>query len=299
MVRLRVLLNEVPRRSAALLCLGAAAAAAVTAVGVPAAGLAAQDDGDAKADAPADADPSAGDQSFGDDWAGGDGFGDEPAFNARPFAAPATDAPADVSVPGAASVEPVLRAVYRPHPTRVEAVYEFLKANVAAGMDISLRPSTAEDAKPDARELIVVAPEPAQRALGAFLQACVSSEAPESAPVRHLRPAGDAFGPPRGYQDPEPGDFNTSRVVPAATLDSFGDDGFGAAPDAFDGNTFGDPVVADDFGGDGFEDDDFGDEPEFGDEPDPSRTTRKRTFRPSKDGYGDGAWGDVEVGDEF
>ena len=327
-LHLRALLNEAPRRSAALLCLGAASAAVVTAVGVPAAGLAAQDDGEAKASAPARP-PAAVESEFG--WAApaadrpADDFGDEQAdFGARPLAepaaapaadvpaadVPAADVPADVSVPGAASVEPVLRAVYRPHPTRVEAVYRFLTRQAVSGVSVSLRlrdedgnTSTAvpytvirpdgtrndrlatlvKDGKiiEDAElELVVIAPAEQQRAIGTFLSLCVSKQPaaapPEFAPQGSMYPADSAFDAPPGYRDPEPDDFSTSRVAPGVPSYPFGDD-FGAAPDAFDGSPFGDPVAADDFGDDSFDDrgfgDDFGGEPAFGD--DPARTTRR------------------------
>ena len=277
---LRALLNEVPRRSAALLCLGAASAAAVAAVGVPAAGLAAQDDGGAKAEVPAES-PFGADESISDwntpsvDGSGENAGGVEGMFRPRPSAepaaadAPATDPPADVTVPGAASVEPVLRAVYRPHPSRVEAVYQFLKANAAPGIDVSLRPSTAEDTRPDAREVVVVAPEPVQRALGAFLQACVSAEPADPAPTR--RDHSDSFDPQPIYDDAVRSDFGAARVAPP---EPFAGDDFGAAPDAFDGEPFEEPQIAGDSAFDDFDGGEFGD--------DPARTTRRNPY---------GVWG--------
>lgn len=180
------------------------------------------------------------------------GFADDfkrvsPEPTAGEFAdAPAADRPADpaaappVTVPGAASVEPVLRAVYRPHPTRVEAVFAFLKANAAAGVDVSLRRSTAEGTDAAETELVVVAPAEQQRALGAFLALCVSAE-PSS--------AGHRSG---GSRD----DFGAARFAPA--------DDLGAAPDAFDAEPG--------FGGYG---DAFAEPGDFGGPPASSRTSRR------------------------
>ena len=196
----------------------------------------------------------------------------------------AAEEPADgpPEVPGATSVEPVLRAVYRPHPTRVRAVYEFLKSHAAAGIDVTVRPSAGadgdggDDAEQGGEELVVVAPAETQRALGAFLQLCVSpAPAPEPAarPTGAPTPAGGGFDPPRGYRDPEPeafdaparADFGAAFTPRPDAGDDFGtvaadvfdDDGFGESPDAFDagfGDAFSDP-------------DNFG--------TDPARTTRK------------------------
>ena len=321
MVRPRSILNSHPLGSAALLGLGAAAVGAVGLVGLPAAGLAAQDFAQDFNAAPADAaappgtseptpfGPPVRPEPFGfitpgpgpvvPDWAApadsaseepafADPAPDEPAFDARPF--DGDDAGAAGSVPGAASVEPVLRAVYRPHPSRAGAVAEFLRAHAAAGIDVTPRPSTAEGAGSGATELVVVAPAEVQRALGAFLQLCVSAD-PAATRDSGGRPAGDPdpltdggfdeesefgpYAPPPGYQTPEAGDFSAARTAPA--------DGFGAAPDAFDGDFFdGDstPLAADDgedefFGEDsdgGFAD--FDGDDAFGGDP-AGRTTRR------------------------
>ena len=191
-------------------------------------------------------------------------------------------------VPGAESVEPVLRCVYRPHPDRAEAVYAFLKAHAAEGVDVSLRtapaPTDAEDevettaaeprerderraARPvrqerPPRELVVVAPAEAQRAIGAFLSLCVSPEAPPA-----VRAPQDSRPSLRDspYESPIDDGF-PARDSFRPTPDAFGDDPFGDGepdgepdePPAFEGFA---PSAPDDdgFGGDAFDDEPFGD----------------------------------------
>ena len=151
-------------------------------------------------------------------------------------------------VPGAESTEPVLRCVYRPHPTRVRAIYEFLNAHAAAGVDVAIRPvdlktgeavrdvkyvrtrvptvvsdhggrrrtivrevsqAVASDGRNLREELIVVALPETQRAIGQFLKLCLSEEAAPATPAPStLRPS-----PDQGFEelaDPEPEDFGSS-----------------------------------------------------------------------------------------
>ena len=229
---------------------------------------------------------------------GGDGTGDE--FSGRddfPRDGGATPRPAAPEVPGAASVEPVLRAVYRPHPTRVESIYEFLKTHAAGGVDVTLRPIPAAESAPDdgdaepddgetpeqaaaGQELVVVAPADAQRALGAFLQLCVSPDAAPQTADRRTVPQFDEegfdsdgrsdavdFDPAPGFTDPRP-DFDdafTSRADdftdgfdliaadPPAAADGSGDENVELTPEAFD----------------------FADEPAFDDAPAPPARWRR------------------------
>ncbi|MEM9703078.1 MAG: hypothetical protein AAF907_11615 [Planctomycetota bacterium] len=124
---------------------------------------------------------------------------------------PLTDKPSEVV--GAVATETVLRCTYRPHPTRVRAIYEFLKAHAGPGVDVSVRSvlketgeraaqvtyreeeqtfevfdddgrgriatrtvrrPVAADGRPVVQELIVVAPPEQQRALGAFVKLCLA-----------------------------------------------------------------------------------------------------------------------------
>ena len=222
----------------------------------------------------------------GSGWA--DDFGEDRVPDGSPFegvptkpTADAADAAPAVTVPGAASVEPVLRAVYRPHPSRVREVYEFLNAHAAAGVTVSLRPSTAEDANAGTSELVVVAPEPAQRALGAFLVACVSAE-PRAAGgaggdafergERYRRQEEAAeFTVPEDYTDPPPGDFQSARPTRGDDFDSDNlfDDAFDRPGDDF--GPFADSPAEAPLDDRAFEDD-FGDDA-FGDAP--ARTTRR------------------------
>ena len=208
-------------------------------------------------------------------------------------------------VPGAASVEPVLRCVYRPHPTRVAAVYEFLRTHAATGVDVSLRYTSqtgdvvpaseveaileeadegaparraftprflAADVEGDVRpELVIVAPAETQRAIGLFLQLALSE-----------KPAVIAADPSSGFRPVERQSGDSERD--ASPLQPY-QDSFGAAPPRGDANDFEEPTVAefDDFGppadpsdlpSDFTEPtaDDFGGE--FGDHP-ADRTTRR------------------------
>lgn len=150
--------------------------------------------------------------------------------------APADDVPSDVAssavaVPGAASTEPVLRCVYRPHPTRVRAVAAFLEAHADRDVTVSLRPaehlkneplrevtrneqvtatfpdgSTQQmsrqvtrlidgDGQPAEMELVVVAPPEKQRAIAQFLALCVSADSmPLGPPTRSADGYGSYYG---------------------------------------------------------------------------------------------------------
>ncbi|MFH5803284.1 hypothetical protein [Alienimonas sp. DA493] len=161
-----------------------------------------------------------------------------------PFAKPAAGETGlligtDSEVPGAESTEPVLRCVYRPHPSRVRAIYEFLFAHAAPGVDVQIRPREGTAASirqvtrmakeqvvsPDGTlnvrlrpvtetvavegggtagqdlELIVVAPPETQRAIGAFLELCVSKEPtnPATAPATVPRPGDSPFEDAANY----------------------------------------------------------------------------------------------------
>ena len=184
----------------------------------------------------------------------------EPAPPSRdPAEAVAPAAAITPEVPGAASVEPVLRCVYRPHPTRVAAVYEFLKRHAAAGVDVSLRAVDAATGEPVAgvkyvataeqrsvtdlrggqrsvvayiykpvapddqelrQELVVVAPAETQRAVGLFFQLALSE-----------KPAAAADDQPSGFAPVERRSGELERGTPP--LQPYPGP-FGAAPPRID-----------------------------------------------------------------
>ena len=198
----------------------------------------------------------------------------DPAEAVAPAAA-GPDAAGTNAVPGAASVEPVLRCVYRPHPTRTLDLYEFFRRHAAAGVDVSLRWVSAESGEPlaaqpsqlryvsveeqiapgrtlrhfkpvapkgsdagDIRaELVIVAPAEAQRAIGLFFQLAVL----DTAAVLPADPA-----PERTQTDPGFG----SRVLGTPPLSAYPDSSGAARPNPVEPD-FEVPSVAD-FGDDAF-----------------------------------------------
>ena len=198
----------------------------------------------------------------------------DPAGAFAPAAA-GTNAAGTNEVPGAASVEPVLRCVYRPHPTRTLDLYEFFRRHAAAGVDVSLRWVSAESGEPlaaqpsqlryvsveeqiapgrtlrhfkpvapkgsdagDIRaELVIVAPAEAQRAIGLFFQLAVLDTAA-------VLPADSA--PERTQTDPGFG----SRVLGTPPLSTYPDSSGAARPNPAEPD-FEVPSVAD-FGDDAF-----------------------------------------------
>ncbi|NNJ28037.1 hypothetical protein [Alienimonas chondri] len=154
----------------------------------------------------------------------------------QPVLTPEQAAP---EIAGAESTESVLRCAYRPHPTRVRAIYQFLSEHAAPGVDVSLRPIDRPASEPlrqvtrmqeqevvsadgerrrvarpitttvdgqgqtVAMELIIVAPPETQRAIGQFFRLSLSSDpAPTGPPV----PSSDETFQPFGgsYQDSLP-----------------------------------------------------------------------------------------------
>jgi len=105
------------------------------------------------------------------------------ASQATPLEAPV----AEHGVPAAQHVESVLRATYVLPTGRGESLATFLQQNAAAGIDVRL----------DNDQLTVVAPADVQKALGGFIEKCVSKE-PRSARAapNYIDPNGDFFGSP-------------------------------------------------------------------------------------------------------
>ena len=165
-------------------------------------------------------------------------------------------------VPGAESTEPVLRCVYRPHPTRVRAIYEFLSEHAAAGVDVAIRPTGGasgslrqvtrtttqqivaadgtrrqvarpitetvdEEGKTVTLELIVVAPPETQRAIGQFLKLCLSTEA---APAGAAVPSRGSPAPVQSYPDAFDALHSHGGPAEESTPDGFRK----SAPEGFD-----------------------------------------------------------------
>ena len=110
--------------------------------------------------------------------------------------------PPEAAVPAAERVETVLRATYVLPAGQGRDLAAFLTANAVPGIDVRC----------DQERITVVAPADAQKALGAFIEICLSKE-PRTRPQ-------DGFAPP-DYRDP--------TLAPPLRDPVNGHDGFGPA----------------------------------------------------------------------
>jgi hypothetical protein len=105
------------------------------------------------------------------------------ASQAKPLEAPVPEH----GVPAAEHVENVLRATYVLPAGRGEAFANFLQQNAASGIDVRF----GND------QLTVVAPADAQKALGGFIEKCLSKEPlPNGEIPNYIDPNEDFFGSP-------------------------------------------------------------------------------------------------------
>jgi hypothetical protein len=108
--------------------------------------------------------------------------------------------PGNHAVPAAESVETVLRATYSLPSGRGRDLAMFLTANAAPGIDV----------RADEDRLTVVAPADAQKALGMFIEKCVSRE-------------------PRSV--PNPDDFDASPFIHEGAVPNYDDPAHGFRPE--------------------------------------------------------------------
>lgn len=134
--------------------------------------------------------------------------------------------PANRDIPAAESVEAVLRATYVLPSGRGRELAAFLIANASPGIDV----------RADEDRLTVVARADAQKALGAFIEKCVSREprqVPDAGSLDALPFAPDGLVP--SYGDPADGFKPETRVRQRQTTDDgfqppSEKDGFGDSP---------------------------------------------------------------------
>ena len=129
----------------------------------------------------------------------------DPVPSDRGLLSAAPTAAVGPTVPGAENVETVLRATYMLPAGRGQSLAVFLQANAAPGIDVRFEND----------RLTVVAPEDAQRALGTFIERCLSTEpAPRLAPglvPNYESPSDDGFRPV-----PESATFRPASDPPAS-----------------------------------------------------------------------------------